>query len=362
MANHTVVKIQNKNSTTFKAIVRHNGRVLRTKTFKKMGDARTWGRKLESDLAKVTATGYKGAALTLQTVCEEYLTQWSGKDTTRRTRVMWWAERLGHHSLIEINSTLVREQRDEYHHGFVNKFASNPDPSKTKIVKTTKRRSPASANRLLAALSAVYKFARDRGYLNENPCSNVASLHENNTNTGRMLSKDERNRLLEACKQSSYARLYALVLMGLTTGARQGEILRLRWSDIDFNRREAYLSNTKNGEDRIIPLPEVTMAELDKFREIGRGLVFPCEQAPLKAKRIRSVWMTALRHAEIENFRFHDLRHSAASMLVMGGATLHDTGEILGHRCAQTTKRYAHLSNDHKRNVSDSVFSTLFGG
>jgi integrase len=361
MANHTVVRIQNQNSTSFKAIVRHNGRVLKTKTFKKMGDARPWGRKLESDLDKVTATGYKGAALSFQSVCEEYLSQWSGKDTTRQTRVMWWAERLGQYSLIEINSSLIRELRDEYLHGFVNKFASNSDPSKSKIVETAKRRSPAGANRLLAALSAVFKFARDRGYFNENPCSNVSSLTENSSNTGRMLEDYERKRLLEACKQSSYSQLYALVLMGLTTGARRGEILRLCWSDIDFSRREAYLSDTKNGSDRVIPLPEVTSAELARFREIGDGLVFPCDRGRGKAKNIRKDWETALRKARITNFRFHDLRHTAASMLVMGGATLHDTGEILGHRCAQTTKRYAHLSNDHKRSVSDSVFTKVFG-
>ena len=177
-----------------------------------------------------------------------------------------------------------------------------------------------------------------------------------------MLESDERDRLLEACKSSSYERLHALVLMGLTTGARQGELLRLRWSNIDFKRREAYLSDTKNGSDRVIPLPEITVAELARFRELGHGLVFPDDKHTDKPKNIRSVWMTALRKAGIENFRFHDLRHSAASMLVMGGATLHDTGEILGHRCAQTTKRYAHLSNDHKRNVSDAVFSSVFGG
>ncbi|MBT6980831.1 MAG: tyrosine-type recombinase/integrase, partial [Candidatus Marinimicrobia bacterium] len=76
----------------------------------------------------------------------------------------------------------------------------------------------------------------------------------------------------------------------------------------------------------------------------------------------RKPWYIALKRAQITGFRFHDLRHTAASYLVMGGATLHETGEILGHKSEQTTKRYAHLSTAHKGELSERVMSNIFRG
>jgi len=73
-------------------------------------------------------------------------------------------------------------------------------------------------------------------------------------------------------------------------------------------------------------------------------------------------WTRALQRANIKNFRFHDLRHTAASYLVMNGASLHETAEILGHKSTQTTKRYAHLSTDHKSALSERVMEKVFNG
>jgi integrase len=148
-------------------------------------------------------------------------------------------------------------------------------------------------------------------------------------------------------------------LLALTTGARQGELLALRWEDIDFNKRTATLQETKNSETRLLTLPTPSITELMKFRAT-KGLVFPGKNDS-NSYNFRKPWRKALAEAKVTNFRFHDLRHSAASYLVMSGATLHQTAEVLGHKSIETTRRcYAHLSTEHKKELTDRVLGTLF--
>ncbi len=186
----------------------------------------------------------------------------------------------------------------------------------------------------------------------------MANRSENNA-VVRWLSDEERGRLLATCKDSAWPRLYPLVFMALTTGARRGELLKLTWADIDFDSGLATCRDTKNGDPRILPLPQATQTVLKPFRGIGSALVFPSERIPTKPMEFRKLWSTALQQAGIENFRFHDLRHSAASYLVMNGATLHETAEVLGHRSVQTTKRYAHLSTQHKAALTERILGKL---
>ena len=74
---------------------------------------------------------------------------------------------------------------------------------------------------------------------------------------------------------------------------------------------------------------------------------------------LNTYWYDVLKDAQVEDFRFHDLRHTAASYLVMNGATLYETGEVLGHKSIQTTKRYAHLSTAHKSSLTERIFSEV---
>jgi len=146
--------------------------------------------------------------------------------------------------------------------------------------------------------------------------------------------------------------------MALMTGARQGEMLNLQWTDIDFTARTAYLKRTKNGESRVITLPHPVIEELMAFR-VSTGLVFPGEKYTHKHYTFRKHWDRALREADIEDFRFHDLRHSAASYLAMGGASLIQIADVLGHKNLETTRRYSHLSINHKRDLTDQLLGSL---
>jgi site-specific recombinase XerD len=91
----------------------------------------------------------------------------------------------------------------------------------------------------------------------------------------------------------------------------------------------------------------------------SKGLIFASEKKSSQAMEFRKHWLKALKAAEIEDFRFHDLRHTTASYLVMNGATLYEVGEVLGHKNLETTKRYAHLSTKHKQALTDRVLGSL---
>ncbi len=234
--------------------------------------------------------------------------------------------------------------------------------------------SPATINRYLATLShALSSAIKENGWLDRNPVSNVSKLKEENERI-RFLSDDsqdqhgnviegERTRLLRECKRSRTACLYPIVVLALSTGMRKGEILGLTWDDVSFDQRRIMLHRTKNGERRGVPLVGHALdllREHSKVRRIDSNLVFPGSDADSVAD-FRGAWEEALKRAGVENFRFHDLRHTAASYLAMNGASLAEIAEILGHRTLQMTKRYAHLSETHKTKVLESMNSRMFG-
>ncbi|HEY9869138.1 MAG TPA: site-specific integrase, partial [Candidatus Obscuribacterales bacterium] len=171
--------------------------------------------------------------------------------------------------------------------------------------------------------------------------------------------------LLDACQSATCPYLYAVVVLALSTGMRYGEIMNLRWSDVDLVKGRIILQDTKNGERRNVPLTghaHQEIEKLSKIRRIDTDFLFPNTNFGEKARpyEIRKSWNTALKTAEIENFRFHDLRHSTASYLAMNGATPGEIAEVLGHKTLQMVKRYAHLSEAHTRSVVQTLNDRLF--
>jgi integrase len=153
------------------------------------------------------------------------------------------------------------------------------------------------------------------------------------------------------------------VILALSTGARKGELLSLHWSDIDLKRGILTFRETKNGETRAVPVPGYALTVLTqhtKIRRFDTSLVFPNSTGE-KPLDIRDAWEYAVERAGISDFRFHDLRHSAASYLAMGGASLAEIAEVLGHKTLQMTKRYTHLTESHIRGVVERMNRQIFG-
>jgi integrase len=148
-------------------------------------------------------------------------------------------------------------------------------------------------------------------------------------------------------------------LTAITTGARRGELLGLRWNDIDFERQTAYVQTTKNGQPKVLPLTDDVVNELTRFRQQDSSLIFNSEIKPDKAFCFNKQWKKALVLAEVDNFRFHDLRHTTASYLAQSGASLLEIAEVLGHKQISVTRRYSHLCIDHKERLISKVFRDI---
>jgi integrase len=141
------------------------------------------------------------------------------------------------------------------------------------------------------------------------------------------------------------------------------ELLSLTWRDIDLNHGIITLHDTKNGERRTLHLTGIAldlMRQHAKIRRIDSQWVFPAASGT-KPASIREAWEYALRRANITDFRFHDLRHTAASYLAMNGASLMELADILGHKTLSMVKRYAHLSESHTRGVVERMNRAVFG-
>lgn len=198
--------------------------------------------------------------------------------------------------------------------------------------------SKSTINREIACLKYMLRLAVDWGYLRENPAKGI-KMYKEPPGRLRYLSKYEISKLLSNCDE----RIYPVVLCALHTGMRYSEIINLKWENIDLLNRCIIIENTKNNERRIIPLTETLYNVLFDLPKISE-YVFT-----YKGKRVRDIrkgFKKTLEKAGIKDFKFHDLRHTFASYLVMSGVDLRTVAQLLGHKTIKMTMRYSHLSPD----------------
>lgn len=155
----------------------------------------------------------------------------------------------------------------------------------------------------------------------------------------------------------------------MTTGARKGELMGLRWCDVNFKNNSAYLSDTKNGSGRELHFASVVMTELKRFQEVGIGLIFPSDKIPNQPMDFRKAWSKALSLANIsekdvlnedstvrlEKFTFHCLRHGFCSALSDSGKEINQIALLAGHKSIQTTMRYIHQGRNQKQLIVDEL-------
>ncbi|MFN3544931.1 MAG: tyrosine-type recombinase/integrase [Thiobacillus sp.] len=302
------------------------------------------------------------AGMTLSEVAERYLDDYRGRDNSRYHRVSAWTRLLGDKVFAEITPddidaamhTLASEPARVY---------SGRDADGNPIFrKKLGQRSGATLNRYQVALAALFTWAKRQRLVPRGFDSPTRHVEKNPETRGRVryLTDAERERLLAACVESPWPRLYAFVLMALTTGARRGELLGLRWCDVSLERGEAELHDTKNGDRRVLVLlPQVT-AELERFAPkdapTSQALVFRSRLRPSQPYATAKVFNEAVAAAGIKNFRFHDCRHCTASYMAQSGASLLEIADTLGHRQLRMVQRYAHLNTDSRRRLLTRVF------
>jgi len=267
----------------------------------------------------------------------------------QKLQLEWWKAHLGHQLLSDLSPALIAEHRDL--------LASQTTYRKSK-------RSPATVVRYLAALShALSTAVKEWGWLEDNPMRKVSKPKEPRGRV-RFLSTEERQRLLPACKDSECPHLYTIVVLALSTGMRQMEILTLQWKDISLENGTIILHETKNNERRCVPLAGHAydlIKQLDTDRKNLSPLLFPSKRlSSNKPYNIRSAWDQAIKKAGIKDFRFHDLRHDFASQLLASGASLAQLSEVMGHKTLQMIKRYAHLCHSHAVDVVTKMNARIF--
>jgi integrase len=206
-----------------------------------------------------------------------------------------------------------------------------------------KKLSGSGINREFALLKSMLNRATEWGFakLGENPVSKVGYFPERQVE--RILTDGDAKKLVEACGPA----VRPVVITALNTGMRRGEILDLRWENVDFERRFIRVERSKNGRSRKVPMNSTLAAELKLLRANGTPYVFT-QRTGERLKSIVTAFQTACRHSGIGHVRFHDLRHTFATNLVMNGVDLVTVKEILGHSDISMTVRYSHPSDERK--------------
>jgi len=213
---------------------------------------------------------------------------------------------------------------------------------------TSSEEAKAYVNREVACLRRMLNKAVDWGLLEENHIRRIKLFDEREFVRKRYLRPEEMVRLVSACSE----RLRPIVFFALYTGRRLGEIVGMRWQEVDLQNGYVYFPRTKKMEpDQVALAPRVIrMLEEMESRRTGEHVFSRRDGSPIKRFSLQSRFKTALKRAGIEDFRFHDLRHTAISYMVMNGIDLKTIGELVGHTTAEMVdKRYGHLSPDHKR-------------
>ena len=273
----------------------------------------------------------------------------SAEDTRRH--LVYWQSRFDAFALVHITPELAGKERQQ--------LWETPTSKQ-------KKRTAATVNRYMASLSLLFSYAvKQLHWISENPCIGLIKLKEN-SGRDRILTHEEINNLLSACRKSRSTYLYPIVLLSITTGARQGEILNLEWKHIDFNNKLAYLKETKNGRPRSISLSDPVLEELKKLYEKRnplKALVFASKTAFGRID-IKKAWKTVLQVAGIERCRAHDMRHTFATLAAAQGASNLELATAMGHRTLQMLQRYTHLdvhiTKRFSKQIAEQIVSNLF--
>ena len=330
---------------SYQVKVRIKGFAPESASFDRLTDAKTWGKKIESDMKAGRHFG-QGSRHTFNDLADEY------KDhAIDPVRLDHWRGVFGPDALNTITPARIAKERDKLLAEDTPRFATPATGDAESDAKRPKaKRTGATVNRYLAALSSCLSYGvKTLQWLEKNPAMQITKPPESKGRV-RFLSDDERTSLLKACWP--HADLYLALLLALSTGARRAEVMSLRYGQVDFKRKIITLHQTKNGERRALPLVGdafTLLEERAKVRNLKDDRIFPPTAKAKKAEclDLRQPWEAALKATGIADFHWHDLRHTAASYLAMSGVSLVEIAKVLGHRTLQMVARYSHLSDGH---------------
>jgi integrase len=298
--------------------VRKKGHAPVTRTFSIKSDAVRWAALIESEIERGVFTDRSEAeSTTIRDAFDRYLREVSSlKKGYSREKTMvsrWQAYKLADRSMAALKSMDVAEWRDI----------------------RLKQVSPSTVHRELCLLSHLYTVAaKDWGFAVANP---VAMTRKPRPTKGRdrRLSESEIDMIIE---NTESVELPAIIRLLTETAMRRGEIAKLRWENTDLKHSTAHLIDTKNGEDRTIPLSSRAKTALAELPRQIDGKVFS-----MTPDAITRAFARAARRAGVVDARIHDLRHEAVSRLFEKGLDIMEVASVSGHKTLGQLKRYTHL-------------------
>lgn len=316
-----------------------------TQTFARKTDAKDWAEDTERAIrtgrfATMNHAQKKTVGELIKVFKSDYMRKSRSKDYTQI--LGWWEAELGNYLLIDAKAPVIQR--------VVNKLANTP------VGKEKKKRAASTTIRYLAVLSCIMTVAVENlEWLDKSPIAGVKKPAAAHGKIPRVLSLVEQERLLPATRSSENKFLTDIILIALRTGMRHGEIMKLRWNDFEWHDHHALIvvRETKNKKQRVVPLVRDAHQAIRRRYDLQEkdssvnALLFPSAVHDAKPIEIRAAWHTALRRANISKFRFHDLRHTAASRFASLGYSLAQIAEILGHTDLRSTQIYTHFAKGH---------------
>jgi integrase len=347
-------RVKKNGKKTFLVRIRMKGKTEATASFERLTDARLWAQHTETAIREGRyATTAEAQKHTVSDLVERYISDVLPRKPKIQAeytlQLKWWANQIGDVLLSDLSSSMISEQRD---------LLSEKVTNRKTII------SNARVNRYMATLSTTITTAvKEWEWMEDNPLRKVSKLKEPRGRV-RYLSDDERELFLTAGRESHNPDLYLTVILSMSTGGRQSEIWGLSWKCVDLKNGFITFMETKNDEPRSVPLQGHAlelMLKRSKVPRIDTDLVFPSRVDRQKHFDFRRPFQMALKASQIKDFRWHDLRHCAASYLVMAGVDMRTVAEILGHKTIQMTQRYAHLSPEHLKDAVSKMNRKIFG-
>jgi integrase len=228
---------------------------------------------------------------------------------------------------------------------------------KFKSVKLAEGLTKTSVNHYLKILKRLFNIAINWEYATDNPVRRVALYSEKDALKERILSKEEEARILQA----SADHIRPILIVALNTGMRRGEILSLKWEQVDFQAKEIKILKTKSGKPRIVDINSLLLKALTNLKgEIkGSQYVFLNPKTGKPYTKLHRSFKHACRRADIKNLRFHDLRHTFASRLIEKGVDIIRVKEILGHSSVKITERYTHSNQEERKKAVELLCDDL---
>lgn len=337
--------------TTFTATVRIKGFTPVARTFDTKGEAKSWVANIEREMRMGRYQDARPAEkLTFSEALNKYIDQVS---TTKRPN----SERRDRDSAKAILNVMGSEIS-----------LADVNPQRLVVYRDARLKNvlPSTIQKEFALLSHMFNIARrEWGLQVDNPVPEVTRPKVRNGRT-RFLTNEEAQKLLEIAQKSRNKNLHPYLLVMMHTGMRPSEAAGLTWGDVDLDARLVKLEITKT-DMRYVPLTEVAENVLRSIRPIDTGkdmyVFLPSSREPSKKSTVlpclyfRRSFETARTKAGLEDVHLHDLRHTAASHLLMAGVDIRTLAEILGHKTLQMVHRYTHLLNDHKLKAVDLINS-----